>query len=651
MALTVSSQPVAPDLYRTVVDTLDNGILLVDGEGTVLAANQRAEQILGFDIEHVCGGSSVPWRFVDGRGVPVPPEELPCQRGLRTGVEQREVVLGVARADGSFAWVEFNARPTTSAGVPVAVLSFADVTERHRQRTPGDGDTLTGAFNRRSFEDQLRQQVNRCRMRGETASLLLVDIDGLKAINDAFGHATGDAVLVDAARRLRSGLRDSDVLARCGGDEFAVLLQGAGEDHATEIAVRLAAALAEPRTLDAPTPVASIGICVLDDRTTAAESALAAADAALYEAKQSGPGGVSAAPIPDARGRHRPQRSAALVFERLGEPGDGMSVERIVTAARDLLEMDIAYSTEMTTTEQVFETVVGDGDSFGVGAGTRMPLEMTYCERILSGRLPNLMPDLSVIPEAAAMPVTEAAGVGAYVSVPITLPDGRRHGTLCLAAHEARPDISERDVRYLHLLARLLGDSLERERRLIERAASTGLRALAAAVETRDQYTSEHSEIVLELVGAVARQMGLSATEVAVAEQVGLLHDLGKLAVPDAILHKPGPLDDDEWEVMRGHPEAGARLVAAIPELGHLADAIRAEHERWDGRGYPFGLAGESIPAASRIVFVCDAYHAMTSDRPYRASLPRDAALQEITANAGTQFCPVAAQALVTQLA
>ena len=120
--------------------------------------------------------------------------------------------------------------------------------------------------------------------------------------------------------------------------------------------------------------------------------------------------------------------------------------------------------------------------------------------------------------------------------------------------------------------------------------------------------------------------------------------------MPDAVLNKPGPLDPDQWRTMREHPEIGARIVGAIPELMHLGPSIRAEHERWDGRGYPDGLAGRAIPVASRIVFVCDAYHAMTSNRPYRRALSRDDAIEEIRSAAASQFCPETARALIELL-
>jgi HD-GYP domain-containing protein (c-di-GMP phosphodiesterase class II) len=120
--------------------------------------------------------------------------------------------------------------------------------------------------------------------------------------------------------------------------------------------------------------------------------------------------------------------------------------------------------------------------------------------------------------------------------------------------------------------------------------------------------------------------------------------------VPDAILLKSGPLSDVESALMQQHPGVGAQVVSSIPELEHLAPAIRAEHERWDGQGYPDGLAGEAIPRASRISFVCDAYDAMTSNRPYRSAFSRERAIDEIARQVGRQFCPESAEALLDLL-
>jgi HD-GYP domain-containing protein (c-di-GMP phosphodiesterase class II) len=132
--------------------------------------------------------------------------------------------------------------------------------------------------------------------------------------------------------------------------------------------------------------------------------------------------------------------------------------------------------------------------------------------------------------------------------------------------------------------------------------------------------------------------------------QVALLHDIGKVGVPDGVLQKRGPLDDDELTVMRTHPAIGERIMASIEGLAHLAPAVRAEHERWDGDGYPDGLAGEAIPLASRICLVCDAYDAMTTDRPYRKALDHRVAVAELLSGAGHQFDPRVVEAMLEVL-
>jgi diguanylate cyclase (GGDEF)-like protein len=171
--------------------------------------------------------------------------------------------------------------------------------------------------------------------------------------------------------------------------------------------------------------------------------------------------------------------------------------------------------------------------------------------------------------------------------------------------------------------------------------------ALAGALNERDRYTGEHSESVVELARGVAVTLGLDATEVEHVAMAAVLHDIGKVAVPDRILHKPTALDPDEWALMREHPVIGERILRAIPGMGAVARIVRHEHERFDGRGYPDGLAGRAIPIGSRIILACDAYSAMTTDRPYRAAMSRRAALAELYRCAGTQFDPKVTEALV----
>ena len=176
------------------------------------------------------------------------------------------------------------------------------------------------------------------------------------------------------------------------------------------------------------------------------------------------------------------------------------------------------------------------------------------------------------------------------------------------------------------------------------------LQALLAALEGRDEYTGDHSHAVVELALAVARRLGIEGAQLEAVEQVALLHDLGKVGIPDAILRKPGPLTEEEWEIMRTHPGVGAEIIGRLETLAHLEPAIRAEHERWDGTGYPDRLAGEQIPVPSRITLACDAFHAMVSDRPYRAAMPRDQAVDKLRRCSGTMFWPDAVDALIDHL-
>jgi diguanylate cyclase (GGDEF)-like protein/putative nucleotidyltransferase with HDIG domain len=174
--------------------------------------------------------------------------------------------------------------------------------------------------------------------------------------------------------------------------------------------------------------------------------------------------------------------------------------------------------------------------------------------------------------------------------------------------------------------------------------------ALAVALLERDRYTGEHSEAVIEMSAAVARNLGLSQEEVERVRSAALLHDIGKVAIPDELLHKPGPLTDDEWKLMKEHPVIGERILRVVPGLGTVARIVRHEHERWDGRGYPDGLAGTQIPIGSRIIIAADTYHAITSDRPYRPARSHGEAIEELSRCAGTQFDPAVSAALIGHL-
>jgi two-component system cell cycle response regulator len=165
-------------------------------------------------------------------------------------------------------------------------------------------------------------------------------------------------------------------------------------------------------------------------------------------------------------------------------------------------------------------------------------------------------------------------------------------------------------------------------------------RALMGALAERDAGLHEHLQDVQGLAATVAASLGLDPVEVERVRLGALLHDVGKIAIPDSILHKPGPLTEAEWVLMRRHTLVGGRILERAPALADVAALVRASHERLDGTGYPAGLAGEAIPIGARIIAVCDAYDAMVAERAYRAPMSRDAAFAELRACAGTQFDP-----------
>ena len=168
----------------------------------------------------------------------------------------------------------------------------------------------------------------------------------------------------------------------------------------------------------------------------------------------------------------------------------------------------------------------------------------------------------------------------------------------------------------------------------LQRAFLQSLLGLANALEAKDPYTRGHSERVAGLAQRLARRLGFAPSDARVVAQAGLLHDLGKIGIPESVLRKPGPLTGEEWALMREHPVVGARIVAPLEFFADGALIIRHHHERQDGSGYPAGLAGGAIPLGARIVAVADVYDALTSERPYRRSLERTEALRRIEAAA-----------------
>ena len=209
-----------------------------------------------------------------------------------------------------------------------------------------------------------------------------------------------------------------------------------------------------------------------------------------------------------------------------------------------------------------------------------------------------------------------------------------------LSALHAQLVIFAREIGSLYQAERARTRELEQAHAGLREMVVATMTSLAEVVEAKDLTTRGHLDRTHRYGLALAERID---PELAARPEVGygfFLHDIGKVGVPESVLCKPGPLDDDEWAVMRDHPLIGAQIVSPMRFLHGAVEIVRTHHERWDGRGYPHGLRGEQIPLAARIFAIADSFDAMTSHRPYRAAMPHERAIAEIVGGAGTQFDP-----------
>jgi len=239
---------------------------------------------------------------------------------------------------------------------------------------------------------------------------------------------------------------------------------------------------------------------------------------------------------------------------------------------------------------------------------------------------------------------------GSELSLPITVADST-WGVINLE-QEAPGAFTEEDLLLAQIVASQVGTAIHRCQLVeeLEGAFLTTIGILSDTVELQDSYTADHASEVATLAVAVGRRLGVEGVELERLRYGALLHDVGKIGVPGELLRKPGPLTPEERERMDQHTAIGARMLQRIPFLAPVAPLVRSAHERWDGGGYPDGLAGEEIPRGAMIIATCDAFHAMTSNRSYRRAMERPAAIAELRAHAGAQFDPLVVEALVAEL-
>lgn len=231
--------------------------------------------------------------------------------------------------------------------------------------------------------------------------------------------------------------------------------------------------------------------------------------------------------------------------------------------------------------------------------------------------------------------------------------EGKSLGVLNFGGAARKTPFTEYDRDLIVTLGRQVSVALERARLVerLRRAAGEAIRALVGAIEAKDPYTRGHSDRVTHYSSLIAQSLGLGDNEVNLIVRSAILHDVGKIAVPGIVLNKPGRLTNDEFLLIKNHPDRGVEIVREIKEMSQTLSTIRSHHERFDGKGYPLGLKGEDIPLGARVLAIADTYDAMTSNRPYRQGLPAATAFEEIKRCAGSQFDPEIAEIFLSRAA
>lgn len=295
--------------------------------------------------------------------------------------------------------------------------------------------------------------------------------------------------------------------------------------------------------------------------------------------------------------------------------------------------------------EEVVTFAAAGWGASGIEPGARIALGHGLIGQAAQARQLQLSNDTLADPIFVPLP---GQPVRAEVVIPI-LREDKLLGVLDVASPQPGA-FQPSDLVLLQTLAAQLAPAIESARLYsnLSQAYEHTLNALVAALDTRDRETEGHSQRVVSYTLAIAARFNFSPSDLTDLRRGALLHDIGKIGVPDAILLKPGPLTSEEWHIMRSHPDLGASILSSISFLGNAAKIVHAHHEKWDGTGYPCRLSGEDTPIGARIFAVADALDAMTSDRPYRAARGWGAARAEILDKCGTQFDPEVVEAFAS---
>ena len=451
-------------------------------------------------------------------------------------------------------------------------------------------DRLTDLYNNGFFQISLDFELNRFERYGNKFSIVLIDVDSFSHFNMSHGPLEGDLLLKEIAGFIKKNIREVDIAARYSGNLFAIIVTQSDSQQALNVAERIRHDV-EKESNSAST--VSIGIACCPDDATSSRLLISKANEALTKAKLHGKNNIH-------------------FFEKKTNSGSDIP-PTILIVGDDARNLKLLEAILLPTTCEIIKATNGI-DALNIVNKTNVDLIL----------LDVIMPEMDGYEVCRHLKASEATRLIPVVL--LTALDDR--GSKIKGIESDADDFITKPPNKMELLART--KSLIKLKRLNDKLASIEnvLFSLAKTVEAKDEYTQGHVERVSKLAIALGKKMGLSEKEMESLRYGGILHDIGKIGIPGHILNKPGPLNNEEWKVMKNHPVAGYNICLPLKKnLGFALEVIRHHHEKLDGSGYPDGIKNEEISTAARIMAVVDIYDALITDRPYRKGMPLEKAV------------------------